>query len=74
MTTTKLQINKENMAILSSILKDGVKFFDDKEQPTNMDEVITFLLEITDWEGYLNPEASELLEKYKQKESKGDVI
>ena len=72
MAMTELPINEENMAILSSILKHGFNIFDDREQPANIDQVITFLFEIADGEGYLKIETSDLLEKYKQKERDGE--
>ena len=68
---TESSINEENMSVLNSILGDGFMYIDDAEQPTNINQVIWFLLKVADDEGYLKREASELLEKYKQKERYG---
>ena len=71
MAMTELPINEKNMAVLNSILGDGFMYIDDAEQPTNINQVIWFLLKVADDEGYLKREARELLEKYKQKERDG---
>ena len=71
MAMTELPINEENMSVLNSILGDGFMYIDDAEQPTNINQVIWFLLKVADDEGYLKREARELLEKYKQKERDG---
>ena len=71
MAMTELPINEKNMAILSSILKHGFNIFDDREQPVNIDQVITFLFEIADGEGYLKIETSDLLDKYKGEMKRG---
>ena len=74
MAMTELPINEKNMAVLESIVIDGFMYIDDLEQPqpTNINQVIWLLLKIADEEGYLKREASELLEKYKQKERDGE--
>ena len=66
MAMTELPINEENMSVLKSILGDGFMYIDDAEQPTNINQVIWFLLKVADDEGYLKREACELLEKYKE--------
>ena len=73
MAMTKLPVNEKNMAVLESISRDGFMYIDDLEQPqpTNINQVIWLLLKVADEEGYLKREASELLEKYKQKERDG---
>ena len=73
MAMTKLPVNEKNMAVLESISRDGFMYIDDLEQPQpiNINRVIWFLLKVADDEGYLKREASELLEKYKQKERDG---
>lgn len=71
MAMTKLPVNEKNMAVLMSIMGDGFMYIDDAEQPLNINRVIWFLLKVADDEGYLKREASELLEKYKQKERDG---
>ena len=74
MAMTELPINEKNMAVLESIVIDGFMYIDDLEQPqpTNINQVIWLLLKIADEEGYLKREASDLLEKYKQKERDGE--
>ena len=71
MAMTEIPINEKNMAVLMSIMGDGFMYIDDAEQPLNINRVIWFLLKVADDEGYLKREASELLEKYKQKERDG---
>ena len=74
MAMTKLPVNEKNMAVLESISRDGSMYIDDLEQPqpTNINQVIWLLLKIADEEGYLKREASDLLDKYKQKERDGE--
>ena len=74
MAMTELPINEENMAVLESIVIDGFMYIDDLEQPQpiNINQVIWLLLKIADEEGYLKREASDLLDKYKQKERDGE--
>jgi hypothetical protein len=74
MAMTELPINEKNMAVLESIVIDGFMYIDDLEQPqpTNINQVIWLLLKIADEEGYLKREASDLLDKYKQKERDGE--
>ena len=74
MAMTELPINEKNMAVLESIVRDGLMYVDGLEQPqpSNINQVIWFLLKVADDEGYLKGEACELLEKYKQKERDGD--
>ena len=72
MAMTELPINEENMAVLMSIMGDGFMYIDDAEQPLNINRVIWFLLKVADDEGYLKREASDLLDKYKQKERDGE--
>ena len=74
MAMTELPINEKNMAVLESIVIDGFMYIDDLEQPQpiNINQVIWLLLKIADEEGYLKREASDLLDKYKQKERDGE--
>ena len=68
MAMTELPINEKNMTVLESIVIDGFMYIDDLEQsqPSNINQVIWFLLKVADDEGYLKREASDLLEKYKE--------
>ena len=66
MAMINLPINELNMAVLTAILEQGFSYIDD--QPRNINQVISFLLQIADSEGYLSIEASELLDKMKRKE------
>ena len=71
MVMTNMPINEKNMAVLNSILSDGFRFIDDNDQPKNINQVITFLLDIADGEGYLKSEASEIFDKIKTEEREG---
>ena len=68
MVMTNMPINEKNMVVLNSILSDGFSFIDDNVQPKNINQVITFLLDIADGEGYLKSEASEIFDKIKTEE------
>ena len=74
MVMTEIPINEKNMAVLESIVRDGLMYVDGLEQPqpSNINQVIWFLLKVADDEGYLKREACELLEKYEQKERDGE--
>ena len=74
MAMTELPINEKNMAVLESIVIDGFMYIDDLEQPQpiNINQVIWLLLKVADDEGYLKREASDLLDKYEQKERDGE--
>ena len=68
MVMTNMPINEKTMVVLNSILSDGFSFIDDNVQPKNINQVITFLLDIADGEGYLKSEASEIFDKIKTEE------
>ena len=71
MVMTNMPINEKTMVVLNSILSDGFRFIDDNVQPKNINQVITFLLDIADGEGYLKSEASEIFDKIKTEEREG---
>ena len=69
MAMTNVPLNEKNMAILNSILEDGFRDIDDNEQPKNINQVISFLLNVVDIQGYLKIKTSEILDKYLRKEN-----
>lgn len=60
MALTNVPLNEKNMAVLNSILEEGFMFLDGNDQPKNINRVISFLLEVSDGEGYLKSNASDL--------------
>ena len=71
MAMIEIPINEKNMAVLNAILEDGFSYIDDDEQPMNINQVISFLLEVADGEGYLKNKASEMYHEFKRKENEG---
>ncbi len=73
MAMTNVPLNEKNMAILNSILEDGFRDIDDNEQPKNINQVISFLLNVVDIQGYLKIKTSEILDKYLRKENEAGL-
>ncbi len=69
MVMTDVPLNKKIMAVLNSILEDGFMFIDGNDQPKNLNQVISFLIEVADSEGYLKSRASEIYDKFKKREN-----
>ena len=69
MAMTNVPLNEKNMAVLNSILEDGFIFIDENDQPKNINQVISFLLNVVDIQGYLKIKTSEILDKYLRKEN-----
>ena len=73
MTMANLLLNEKNNEILNAILEDGFMFIDENDQPKNINQVISFLLEVADGEGYLTSKVSKLYDEFKRKENeRGD--
>ncbi len=73
MAMTNVPLNEKNMAILNSILEDGFIFIDENDQPKNINQVISFLLNVVDIQGYLKIKTSEILDKYLRKENEAGL-
>ena len=69
MVMTNMPLNEKNTAALNSILEVGFRFVDENNQPRNINQVISFLLNVADGEGYLKPETSELYDEIERKEN-----
>ena len=61
MGMTEIPLNENNMKLLNSILDNGCNGLDANDQPSNINQVISFLLNVADVEGYLKSATSELL-------------
>jgi hypothetical protein len=66
-----MPLNEKNMAVLNSILEEGFMFIDENDQPKNINQVISFLLKVSDGEGYLKSKTSVLFDKIERKEDGG---
>jgi hypothetical protein len=73
MAMTNVPLNEKNMAVLNSILEDGFIFIDENDQPKNINQVISFLLNVVDIQGYLKIKTSEILDKYLRKENEAGL-
>ena len=73
MAMTNVPLNEKNMAVLNSILEDGFRDIDENEQPKNINQVISFLLNVVDIQGYLKIKTSEILDKYLRKENEAGL-
>ena len=61
MGMTEIPLNENNMKLLNSILDNGCKRLDANDQPENINQIISFLVNVADMEGYLKSETSKLL-------------
>jgi hypothetical protein len=73
MAMTNVPLNEKNMAVLNSILEDGFIFIDENDQPKNINQVISFLLNVVDVQGYLKIKTSKILDKYLRKENEAGL-
>ena len=74
MAMTNVSLNEKNMAVLNAILDDGFMFIDANDQPKTINQVISFLLEVADGEGYLDSNASDLYLHYDIKNNEKEEV
>ena len=70
MTMTKVELNEKNMATINSILEKGFRYHDEDYQPTNINQVISRLIELVHYEDYLKEETVDIYLEWCDKEMK----
>ena len=46
MTMTKIELDEKNFKVLNSILENGLTYLNDNEQPVNINQVISQLIDL----------------------------